>query len=235
MRSISFVVPAYNEEKYLGPTLAAIHAAMKEVAQPYEIVVANDASSDGTAALAERNGARVVTAEKRQIAGTRNSGARASTGDVLIFVDADTQVNAPLIAAALAAMRGGAVGGGAPVQFEEGPPWVRRMLVVFVPLYFGMARWAAGCFIFCTRAAYEATGGFDETLYASEEIWFSRALKKLGPFVILKERVTTSARKTEGQTAWSMLWMTLRLTAGGIGSLKKRDGRVAEFWYPDKR
>jgi glycosyltransferase involved in cell wall biosynthesis len=232
---ISFIVPAYNEEKYLAPTLAAIHDAARQTGEVYEIVVANDASSDGTAAMAERAGARVVTAEKRQIAGTRNSGARASTGEVLFFVDADTQVNPPLVKAALAALRAGAVGGGAPVQFDEGPRWVKRMLVVFVPVYFGMARWAAGCFIFCTRAAYDAAGGFDETLYASEEIWFSRALKRLGPFVILKERVTTSARKTNGQTPWSMLWMTLRLAAGGVGSLKKRDGRVAEFWYPDKR
>ncbi len=232
---ISFVIPAYNEEKYIGATLAAIHASMKQVQEPYEIVVANDASRDGTAAMAERAGARVVTAEKRQIAGTRNSGARASTGDILIFVDADTQVNGPLIAEALAALRSGAVGGGAAVQFDEAPRWVKNILVVFVPLYFRLARWAAGCFIFCTRAAYETAGGFDETLYASEEIHFSRALKRLGRFVILKERVTTSARKTDGQTPWSMFWITLRIAAGGPNAVKKRDGRVAEFWYPDKR
>jgi glycosyltransferase involved in cell wall biosynthesis len=232
---ISFIIPAYNEEKYLGATLAAIHAAMKQVGEPFEIVVANDASSDGTAAMAEQAGARVVTAEKRQIAGTRNSGARASTGEVLIFVDADTQVSGPLVAEALAELRAGAVGGGAPVRFDQAPRWVKNMLVVFVPIYFWTARWAAGCFIFCTRAAYDAAGGFDETLYASQEISFSRALKHLGRFVILKERVTTSARKTHGQTPWSMLWMTLCLAAGGMSSLKKRDGRVAQFWYPDKR
>jgi glycosyltransferase involved in cell wall biosynthesis len=231
---ISFIVPAYNEEKYLAPTLESIHAAAKEIGEPYEIVVANDASTDATATLAERGGARVVTEQKRQIAGTRNVGARASTGDVLIFVDADTQLNGAVVAAALAALRSGAVGGGAPVRFDRAPRWVNVALVVFVPLYFRLARWAAGCFIFCTRAAYEATGGFDETLYASEEIFFSRALKKQGSFVILQERVTTSARKAEGQSPLSMLWMMLRLAAGGMGSVKKREGAIA-FWYPDKR
>ena len=49
---ISFVVPAYNEEKYLGPTLAAIRSAADAVGEPYEIVVADDASSDATAAVA---------------------------------------------------------------------------------------------------------------------------------------------------------------------------------------
>jgi len=231
---ISFIVPAYNEEKYLAPTLESIHAAAKEASEPYEIVVANDASTDATASIAERGGARVVTVEKRQIAGARNAGARASTGDVLIFVDADTQLNGAVVVAALAALRAGAVGGGAPVRFDRAPRWLNAMLFVFVPFYFRLARWAAGCFIFCTRAAYESAGGFDETLYASEEIFFSRALKRLGRFVILNERVTTSARKAEGRTPLSMLWMVLRLGAGGLGSVKKREGAMA-FWYPDKR
>ena len=47
---ISFVVPAYNEERYLGATLASIHAAALAVAEPYEIVVADDASTDATVA-----------------------------------------------------------------------------------------------------------------------------------------------------------------------------------------
>jgi glycosyltransferase involved in cell wall biosynthesis len=231
---ISFIIPAYNEEKYLAPTLESIHAAAKEVGEPYEVVVVNDASTDATAAIAERGGARVVTVEKRQIAGTRNAGARASTGDVLIFVDADTRVNGPVVAAALAALRAGAVGGGAPVRFDRAPRWVSAFMVVFVPLYFRLARWAAGCFIFCTRAAYESASGFDETLNASEEIFFSGALKRLGRFVILEERVTTSARKAEGMSPLSMLWLVLRLAAGGMGSVKKREGAIA-FWYPDKR
>src|SRR5258708_8702482 len=74
---ISFVVPAYNEEKYLAATLAAIHEAARSAGEPYEVVVANDASTDATAAIAEAGGARVVSVEKRQIAATRNAGARA--------------------------------------------------------------------------------------------------------------------------------------------------------------
>ena len=68
---LSFVVPAYNEERCLPATLAAIHAAMGPIGAPYEIVVANDASTDATVALAEAGGARVVTVENRQIAKTR--------------------------------------------------------------------------------------------------------------------------------------------------------------------
>jgi len=184
---ISFIVPAYNEERYLAATLASIHAAAREAGEPCEIVVANDSSTDATPAIAREAGARVVEVAKRQIAATRNAGARASTGELLVFVDADTHVHAALVAEALAALRSGAVGGGARVTFHQAvPAWVRIAMALFTPLYFGLGRWAAGCFVFCTRAAFEAAGGFDEGTYAGEEIHFSRALKRLGRFVIVR-------------------------------------------------
>src|SRR4051812_3140499 len=110
---LSFVVPAYNEEKYLGPTLASIHEAARAVGGPYEIVVANDNSSDGTAQVAQAGGARVVTVHKRQIAGTRNEGAKAASGEWLVFVDADTRVSEAVVRGVVEALRAGVVGGGA--------------------------------------------------------------------------------------------------------------------------
>lgn len=230
---LSFVIPAYNEERYLGATLAAIHAAAREAGEPYEIVVANDASSDATAAVAERGGARVVTVDKRQIAATRNAGARAASGDMLIFVDADTTVNAALVTEAVAAMRAGAAAGGAPVRFDRSPLWVRALMVLLLPL-FRLAKWAAGCFMFTTREAFEKTGGFDERYYAAEEIVFSRAVKRHGRFVMLRSFVTSSARKLDHHTPWQVLWLFLRIAAGGLGAARKR-GAATAFWYPDKR
>src|SRR6202171_3539868 len=128
---ISFVVPAYNEERYLGAALESIHSAAHAIGEPYEIVVANDASTDGTAALAQAAGARVVNVEHRQISRTRNSGAKAATGDPLIFVDADTRVNEAVVRAALAAMDAGAIGGGAAAVFDASAPrWGHRMMSV---------------------------------------------------------------------------------------------------------
>jgi glycosyltransferase involved in cell wall biosynthesis len=231
---ISFVVPAYNEEKYLAPTLAAIHAAAAEAGEPYEIVVANDNSADATAAVAEQGGARVVTVEKRQIAGTRNAGARASTGDMLIFVDADTTVNGPLVAEAVAAMRAGAVGGGAPVRLDRSPWWLALFMRLLIPV-FRMFKWAAGCFVFCTREAFEKAGGFDEQYFASEEIHFSQAMKRHGRFVILRGFVVSSSRKLDSHGFWAFIWLCLRLGIRGRAVVRSRGGGIAEFWYPDKR
>ncbi len=231
---LSFIVPAFNEERYVGATLAAIHAAAKEVGEPYEIVVVDDASTDATAEVARQGGARVIAVERRQIAAVRNAGAHASTGDILFFVDADTLVNAPVIAEALAALRAGAVGGGSPVRFDRNTWWTHVILTLLLPIFRWM-RWAAGCFVFCTREGFELSGGFDERFYAGEEIFFSQALKRHGRFVVVRSCVTSSARKLDHFSLPKTLWLLGRLALSGGRDLTRRGESVASFWYSDKR
>ena len=82
---LSFVIPAWNEEELIGATIASIHQSAKGF--DYEIVVADDASDDRTSEIAHELGAIVVPCNNRQIGVTRNNGASAATGDILIFVD----------------------------------------------------------------------------------------------------------------------------------------------------
>ena len=230
---LSFVVPAYNEERLLAASLDAIHAAARELGVAYEIVVANDASTDATEAIATAAGARVVTAEHRKISATRNSGARAARGERLVFVDADTHVNAAVLRAALAALDAGAVGGGAEVDFDERAPRWGHVTIRAVIAFMRAMRWAAGCFIFCTREAFEAVGGFDERQFAAEEIVLSAALKRRGRFVILRERVTTSSRKFDFHSPWQTLRLVLRLGLRGFSATRSR--RHTDFWYDGRR
>ena len=233
---ISFIVPAYNEEQCLAETLDALHVTGRELGEVYEIVVADDASTDQTAAIAVQKGAVLVSATNRQIAATRNSGARAARGDLLIFVDADTVVNVEVVRAAVQAMRDGAVGGGAGIRFDEPVPWFARALLWVIVRIFRAIGLAAGCFLFCTRAAFDAVGGFDEKYYGAEEIVMSRALKKLGPqgkFVILKQTVTTSARKLRTYSTGETIKMMARMALRGTKALKQREGM--EFWYAERR
>jgi len=88
---------------------------------------------------------------------------------------------------------------------------------------------AGGCFLFCTRRAYLAAGGFDETLYATEEVAFAGRLKQLGRFVVLRETVTTSGRKLRANTALDLLRLGVRLARTGSQSVRRREG--LEFWY----
>ena len=226
---LSFVVPAHNEATRLPATLDALHAAAGACAVEYEIVVVDDASTDGTADVARLHGARVVAVSHRQIAATRNAGAAAANGDVLVFVDADTRVPGATLAAALAALRDGAVGGGAQVRFDARLPLHQRLAVAAGVGLVMLARIAAGCFIFCTRMAFDATGGFDERWYAGEDVAMSRALAKAGRFVLLREPVWTSARKLDTFSPAEHLALMLRVVLRGRGVLQSREHLA--LWY----
>jgi len=230
---ISFVVPAYNEEQLLGATLAALHAAAGAAGEPYEVIVADDGSTDATALVAQQHRALVVSVMHRQIAATRNAGAHAAQGEWLIFVDADTLVNEAVVRAAVHALRGGAAGGGAALAFDGGVPLYARL---FLPLFvwaFRTARLAAGCYLFCTRAAFEAVGGFDEHYFGAEELVLSRALKREGPFVVLRQAVTTSGRKLRTYSGLEILAMMARFALRGTRAIRQRQGM--ELWYGPRR
>jgi cellulose synthase/poly-beta-1,6-N-acetylglucosamine synthase-like glycosyltransferase len=230
---ISFIVPAYNEELLIGRALSGIHVAARGLSLPYEIIVVDDGSTDRTATLAEACGARVVTLHHRQIARVRNAGACAAVGDILVFVDADTVITASTLCATLDALGKGAVGGGARLRLEGSIPWHGWVLLWLVQAGMRLGRLAAGCYVFCTREAFAAVGGFDERLFATEEIAFSRALARQGRVVILRETVESSGRKLRTFSGWEILRLLSAVAFQGPGALRRRDG--LELWYGQRR
>jgi glycosyltransferase involved in cell wall biosynthesis len=230
---ISFVVPAYNEELELPATLRAIRAAADFCREPYEIIVADDASSDSTASIAASSGATVVGINRRQIAAARNAGAHAARGAVFFFVDADTRITAAHISGALAALDAGYAGGGARVKTDGVIPlWARICVRAFCAVYFGL-NLGPGAFLFTSRANFAATGGFDETLFVGEEIYFTMALKKLGRFKLLREPIITSGRKLRIYSARQILSRTFSIAFGGKRSAQSRE--KLDLWYDGRR
>jgi len=230
---ISFVIPAWNEESVLGPTLEAVSVAARHLTEPWEVIVVDDSSTDRTAEIARQHGARVVTVQHRQISGTRNAGARAAQGDLLIFIDADTIVTPEVVRAAVEAVRAGAIGGGCAIRYSGRIPAYLR---VFVPIEVWFAqrmRIAFGCFLFCTRAAFEAVGGFDTTLYATEEVTLSLALRRQGRFVCLRECVSTSGRKLRTHSTVEWFIQIYRITFARQRYI--RDRSAMGVWYGDRR
>jgi glycosyltransferase involved in cell wall biosynthesis len=225
---ISFIIPAHNEEALLGRTLSAMHESVKVLGEPYEIIVANDASTDGTAAIALEHRARVVAVNYRQIAATRNAGARAATGDLFFFVDADTVVTQRAVRAAVRHLRRGAVGGGSGAVHLDGRlPAYAVILMPILRVILHVAGWAPGCFLFCTRNTYLAAHGFNEAMHFGEEIDFSRRLKRQGRFVMLHESLTTSARKLRAHSALGLLRVAIMLL------FRRSEG--LEFWYGPRK
>jgi glycosyltransferase involved in cell wall biosynthesis len=232
-RFISFVVPAWNEESVLAPTLEALNIARRQLTEPSEVIVADDSSTDRTAEIAHQHGARVVSVRHRQISATRNAGAREAQGDVLIFIDADTIVTPEAVCAAVEAVRGGVIGGGCAIRYSGRIPAYLR---VFIPIEVWFARkmrLAFGCFLFCTRAAFDAVGGFDTNIYATEEVTLSLALHRQGRFVCLRECVSTSGRKLRTHSTLEWFAQIYRITFARKKYIHDRN--AMGVWYGERR
>jgi glycosyltransferase involved in cell wall biosynthesis len=230
---ISFIVPAYNEEHELSNTLTAIREAASGTTQPYEIIVVDDASTDTTPKIASDAGAKVIPINRRQIAAARNAGARASHGEYLFFVDADTRINRAHVSGGINTLEAGNAGGGARVAMDGFIPfWGRMLLRGFSSVYFGL-NLGAGAFLFTTRRNFDAVGGFDEQYFAGEEVYFSLELKKLGGFKVLREPVVTSGRKLRMYPAKDFLRKFFGVIVRGSGGVRSR--AKLSLWYDGKR
>ena len=208
---ISVIVPAFNEEKLIGATLRSIQEAAASFSRrgwETEIIVCDNNSSNTTAELAERAGARVVFEPVNQIARARNTGAAAAAGDWLIFVDADSRPTPELFDDVAGQIQSGrCLGGGCTVRMDE-RHFVGDGGTGLWNLISRTVKWAAGSFVFCHAAAFRQVGGFNQELFASEEIDLSRRLKKVAKatgrrFVILhRHPLLTSARKMRLYSRW---------------------------------
>ncbi len=230
---LSFIIPAFNEERYLAATLIALNEAARVTAMAHEVIVVDDGSTDATGEIAVAHGAQVVRVEHRHIAATRNAGSRHAQGSILIFIDADTLINPIVLGAALNALECGAVGGGATVRLSGMPVWHERWAASTFAWLLRLWKIAPGCFIFCTRAAFDAAGGFDETYFAAEDIVISRALSRQGRFVILRETVATSDRKLRTFKLADHFGLLLRMAVFGRKVLRSR--KDLKLWYEDRR
>ncbi|HEX8523116.1 MAG TPA: glycosyltransferase [Tepidisphaeraceae bacterium] len=229
---LSIIVPAHNEEAALPATLDALTRAAASHGEEYEIVVVDDDSTDRTAAVALQHGARVHPVKLRQISAVRNAGAQAAQGEYLVFVDADTIVPETTLAEALAALKGGAVGGGAPVKFDARTPlWATPAVWILSLGWFRVIRWAAGCFVFARRDTFNEIGGFDENYFFGEEMYISIALKRHGRFTIVRTPVITSARKFRSYGLLQSVMSLARLLRKGPRATREH----APWWYEARR
>ena len=233
---ISVVIPAHNEEALIADTVDALTAAFSALGHPpdtFEIIVVDDDSSDRTAEIARASGARVVPVKLRQIGAVRNAGAAASRGELIVFVDADTIVPIETLQRALTAIEQGAVAGGAAARLPRSEPlWARAAWKPFqwgsVPL-----KLPGGAYMFTTRAAFDAVGGFDLKYFAAEEIHFARALKRIARFIVVRHPVITSGRKFRIIGFRGMLGVWFRLALRGPRGLQDR--KHLGLWYDKHR
>jgi glycosyltransferase involved in cell wall biosynthesis len=239
---ISVIVPAFNEEKLLGGSLAEIKSAASAFTArgwAFELIVCDNNSTDRTAEIARAAGARVVFEPVNPIARARNTGAAAATGDWFIFVDADSHPRAGLFADVAAAILSGQCLAGGSTLRMEGKHFVAGLLTRLWNLTSRWRRLLAGSFIFVAAADFRQLGGFSLELFVAEELELSRRLKKLarrtGRKIVILHRhpLQTSARKMELYT----LREYLRFIARAIFCPRRTFGsrETAHLWYDGRR
>jgi glycosyltransferase involved in cell wall biosynthesis len=241
-RTISIIVPAFNEAAILADTLAVIRraaGAFEEAGFIWELIVCDNNSTDQTAAIARAAGAQVVFEPINQIGRARNTGAAAAAGEWLLFIDADSHPSRDLIADVAREIAGGqCLAGGSTVTIAH-PALAARFVIAAWNLTSRLTRWAAGSFIFCEAAAFREIGGFDLRLFAAEEIDLFRRLKRLARSrrrsirILTAHPLQTSARKAHLYSPREFVTFQLKtiLTAGR--TLRSADD--CAMWYDGRR
>lgn len=239
---LSIIIPAFNEARFVGSTIEALKAALAANCHHFEfheIIVCDNNSSDETARIAQELGARVVFEEHNQISRARNTGAKVATGDWLLFVDADTIVSPATISELIDQVETAryAGGGGEIRMATEYIP--ARLLVWLVVKIFRLFRWAGGAFVFCRADAFREIGGFDEAVYAGEEVFFCRKLKRWGKARRLKfaflarAPVMTSARKTKTHGLLAFFKIVVRGIFRPRSTIRSREH--LDYFYDGRR
>ncbi len=204
---LSVIVPTLNEAAVVATTLA--HARQPGV---HEIIVVDGGSTDVTRALAGPL-ADVVISAPRGRAAQMNAGAARATGELLLFLHADTIVPPGFAQVVIAACkRAGVVGGRFDVRLEPPTPML-RLTAVLMNWRSRLTGIATGDqTIFIRRDAFEQLGGY-ATMPLMEDIDLSRRMKRLGRIACLREHVTTSARRwqRDGIVRTILLMWSLRL------------------------
>ena len=233
---LSVVIPAFNEERYLGETLASLKQARvlleRERGIQVELIVVDNNSDDSTADVARAQGATVIT-EPHNVAKVRNTGAKTCHGDVIVFVDADTLVPDALLVRIADAMSDETCFGGA-MDTEYRPTKLAvRIYLQFWRVIGTLTGMAQGATQFYRRDIFFALDGYDETLFMGEDVDLYWRLKKLAKrknaHVALIEdiRVRPSTRRFD---QWR-LWRTLLWTNPLFILMFRRKKRRWHGWY----
>ena len=191
MTVVSFVVPVRNDAERLGRCLRSI-AANGYPGDAVEVVVADNGSTDDSAAVAREAGAALLSLPNLRLGALRNRAAAAARGTVLAFVDADHEIGPDWVAATVEVLADGAVAAvGAACRPPASSTWVQR-LYDRLRQHAAQPRaveWLGSGNMAVRRAAFEAVGGFDEALETCEDVDLCRKLRANGGRLVADGRL----------------------------------------------
>lgn len=233
----SVVIPAHDEEQYLGACLRSIGEASRPYAGQVETVVVLNRCTDRTEAIAREHGARIVHDDNRNLAKIRNAGIAQARGEILITLDADSTMSANLLTEVDRSLATGKViGGGVHMWLDRYSIGLALTALAVLPLILLLG--ISGGSLWCRRSDFDEIGGFDESRLSFEDVDFARRLKAHGRRqgkrfkTLLRAHIVTSTRKFDKMGDWYLLlhpWIFFKMLRGCDRALADR------LWYEVER
>ncbi|HWD92401.1 MAG TPA: glycosyltransferase [Verrucomicrobiae bacterium] len=207
--TISIIVPAHNEQDYIGGTLDALN---RQDYPACEIVVVANGCTDRTAEVAQEKCHRLVTLSEKGLGPSRNFGARIATGDLLIFLDADTILEPDALRIIAEQFTTRDAGG-----TLKGQPDTRRFSYKLIywlknTIHRFVVRNGSSGVIICWKKHFDSVGGFDERLELRENSELIRRLKRFGGYKYIGDTTaTTSMRRYDRRGVWPVVRLWIKL------------------------
>ena len=198
---VSVIIPTYKEERYIGDTLRAIR---KQTYPKYEIIVVDSNSPDKTRNIAKKYADKVINMKYRGVAKARNIGAKKASGDLYVFIDADTIIDRNFIEKIVKIFENDKSISG---LFPRTQAYSKKSQAifdlqnagVFISTLFGFPKLPGTCVVY-RKEFFEKTNGFLEEYITAEDIMFSLKNRKHGKLVYSnKVNVRTSDRRVRGK------------------------------------
>lgn len=203
---ISIIIPTLNEAATIRETAAMV----SKLQGHFEVIVADGGSTDETVRLAGDCGLRVMSAPRGR-GQQMNAGAHIATGNVLLFLHADTRLPQDALQRIETALQAERVCGGNFSLSFDGQTWEARLMTKLYPLLRlgGMSYGDSAMFI--RRSVFESLGGYRN--YAIfEDCDLYRRMKRVGKFIRLQACAVTSSRRFEGRFVRTLaLWSVMQI------------------------
>lgn len=197
-KGVSVVIPAYNEENFLGTTVASLRDSFQGSDYNYEILVCDNGSTDETVSLATSLGCRVVSESERNIGKVRNTGASFAQKELLLFVDADSIVTPKLLASALKMISKKHKRLVVSLIEWDNYPTLFSNIIRLLNFFYVTLQTGGSAFMLISKEDFEQLGGFDITKPAYEDFFLIFKVKRtFGLFSVglVLHPIITSARK----------------------------------------
>ncbi|MEQ1875157.1 MAG: glycosyltransferase [Bdellovibrionia bacterium] len=207
----SVIVPAHNEERFVGKCLNSIKSARVDASDSVEVIVVLNRCTDKTEKISKELGAVLVREDARNLSKIRNAGVAAATGEIIVTIDADSTMSPNMfLEIKKKLLTGKFIGGGVRIKPERISLGIILSLLLIMPFALFRGVSSAGLF-WCFKKDFDAVGGFNEELISIEDVDFALRLKALGKRsgkrfgAIYKGYIVTSCRKFDRFGDWYLV------------------------------